>query len=368
MQLQQKKRRIFAKTLLVLLAFFAVLSSLAPYISPLTFWPVAILGLGFYYLYIIVALLLVSLLLLRRKSFFIILIPFLTGLPVIIKFIAFHFKERTFADNSHAFKVMTYNVRIFDLYNWSRNLKSRIEFFDFFNKEKPDVLCLQEFYTSCNKEHQNLESIRETDTLKNVHALLPIFLYGTDHFGIATFTHYPIIKKETIFSDSSSANGAICTDILIKNDTVRVYNLHLQSIRFRKEDYGFVKNISTPDSNNYLRNVAGIITRLKKAFKKRTLQAQIVARHIELCPYPYLVCGDFNDTPSSYAYHLISKNTQDAFLTNGSGAGKTYNGIFPAFRIDFILTSPDLRTTSYLNHTFSLSDHYPVSANVEIVK
>lgn len=365
MPAKPKKRKLVIRAILILIALVALLSSIAPYVSPLTFWPVAILGLGFYYFYILNLSMLILLLFFRRKFFFVCLIPFLCGLPVILNFLAFNFNDaETTSDDKQSFKILTYNVRIFDLYSWSRNLESRLKYFDFFEKENPDVMCLQEFYTSSNAEHRNMETLRQRRGAVNVHSLLPIFIYGTDRFGIATLTRFPIIHRETIFADSSSANGGIATDVLIGNDTVRIYNLHLQSIRFKKEDYGFVKNISSFNKQSWFSGAFGIIGRLKKAFIKRTKQAQLVADNIKKCPHRFVVCGDFNDTPASYTYHLISKNMEDAFLKNGLGAGKTYNGIFPAFRIDYILCSPQLKTASYTKHPFNLSDHFPVSAKV----
>ena len=42
-------------------------------------------------------------------------------------------------------KVMSYNVRLFDLYNWSHNTATRNEILDLIRVEDPDILCLQEF-------------------------------------------------------------------------------------------------------------------------------------------------------------------------------------------------------------------------------
>jgi endonuclease/exonuclease/phosphatase family metal-dependent hydrolase len=367
MKLKPKKRNIIFSGFALAVSSLTFLSSLAPYISPQTFWIIAILGLGFYYLYIINFIFLAWCIVRIKKTFFISLVPFLTGLPVLLHIIAFNFSSpQKTSEKNNSIKVITYNVHIFDLYNWRHNAESRLKFFDFFTKENPDILCMQEFYTSTNAGYRNLDTLKQFLHCKNVHALLPIFIYGTDYFGIATLSRFPILKKEIIFSDPKSANGGISSDVLIGNDTVRIYNLHMQSIRFKNEDYKYVKNISAAHEDKPVQGLLGIVKRLHKAFIKRAKQADLVAESIRQCPYPVIVCGDFNDSPSSNTYHTISNSLSDSFLENSRGAGSTYNGIFPAFRIDYILHSNKISSSNYKKHHFTLSDHFPIATELEL--
>ena len=98
------------------------------------------------------------------------------------------------------------------------------------------------------------------------------------------------------------------------------------------------------------------------AFSIRARQARTVAAHIRRCPYPVIVCGDFNDTPLSYTYHVLGKQLQDAFAEAGFGLSNTYNGLLPSFRIDYILYSSHFKAVSYSCDRIDLSDHFPVSA------
>jgi endonuclease/exonuclease/phosphatase family metal-dependent hydrolase len=75
-----------------------------------------------------------------------------------------------------------------------------------------------------------------------------------------------------------------------------------------------------------------------------------------------ILCGDFNDTPASYAYHLISTDLLDAFVENGNGFGRTYAGKFPQFRIDYIMHSKDLKCTKFTRSEETLTDHFPITA------
>ena len=80
------------------------------------------------------------------------------------------------------------------------------------------------------------------------------------------------------------------------------------------------------------------------------------------------MCGDFNDTPSSYTYTTISKNLKDAFVETGTGFGRTYVGKFPSYRIDYILYQGELNAYDFQTLPDELSDHYPITAFFELKK
>ncbi|MBS1764362.1 MAG: endonuclease/exonuclease/phosphatase family protein, partial [Bacteroidetes bacterium] len=272
--------------------------------------------------------------------------------------------DNTHGTSENTIKIVTYNVRVFNLYNWIHNLETRAEIFKQFQKQDPDILCMQEFYTSSIKPFNNIDTLPTILRAKNIHALLPIKERGQDEWGIATFTSYPIIHRETIFSDSNSANGCIATDIVVNKDTVRIYNVHLQSIRLMDKDYRYIHDFSANQSGQQLQGAFRIIKLLKKAFGKRARQAEDIAESIKNCPYKIIVAGDFNDTPSSYAYHLISRQLKDSFLEKGKGISSTYIGPLPWLRIDYILHSPAINCVSYTRVNSKLSDHHSIQAVV----
>ena len=142
--------------------------------------------------------------------------------------------------------------------------------------------------------------------------------------------------------------------------------MHLQSIAFIKEDYKFIEAIQNNKETENIEPSKNIIKRLKRAFIKRSSQANLIAAHIEDCDYPVIVCGDFNDTPNSYCYKTISNKLNDAFVSSGNGFGRTYTGIFPSFRIDYILYSNAFKSYKYKTIQKKFSDHYPVSTYLEL--
>jgi endonuclease/exonuclease/phosphatase family metal-dependent hydrolase len=115
-------------------------------------------------------------------------------------------------------------------------------------------------------------------------------------------------------------------------------------------------------SDEELVNTKNVLRRIRKAVQLRAKQANELRVDMEACPYPVIVCGDFNDTPFSYFYQTIRGDLKDAFLEKGEGFGYTYFSLPVKFRIDYILHSDHLQTYSFHTKEVKLSDHYPITA------
>jgi len=108
---------------------------------------------------------------------------------------------------------------------------------------------------------------------------------------------------------------------------------------------------------------------LRIAFINRGQQADIVKKHINSSPFPVILCGDLNDTPSSYAYRKITSGLTDAFVESGRGFAVTYAGeSFPSFRIDYIFHDEVFESRRFTRHKISYSDHYPISCTLVMTK
>ena len=83
------------------------------------------------------------------------------------------------------------------------------------------------------------------------------------------------------------------------------------------------------------------------------------------CPYPIIICGDFNDTPLSFSYHTLANELIDSFEKAGRGIGNSHTKI-PFLRIDYILHDSFFKTVKYNKHREALSDHYPISSELKI--
>lgn len=267
----------------------------------------------------------------------------------------------TISENDPSLRIMSYNVRTFNKYSWNKNGNSRDGIFEVISDNDPDILCLQEFYT-INKTGQ-----REGDIRQKLKSYPWNSIYYSIHssketgFGIATYSKYPIIKTSRIPFDNTM-NQAVYSDILVENDTFRVFNIHLQSIRFGEKNYSFLDTISFKYGNKQIAEVKDIGNRLRNAFVLRAEQSKIIHNYILDSPYRVIVSGDFNDTPLSYAYNRIHSGLTDAFRHSGSGLGNTYAGDFPSYRIDFIMHSKEMESEKFNRIKSRYSDHFPIVA------
>lgn len=348
----------------VVIGIFLIVSTLSVYLNPNSFPYFALLGMGFPILLSIVSLLFIYWIVRRKKKFiFFNTVVLLVTMPFITDFVQINLSE-TSTENS--IKVMTFNVRQFDYYNWRENIELRDKYFEYIKSEQPDIICFQEFFSSNSDNLRNIELLtKEVLKTENMHFFPTHKLYKDRLYGIATFSKYPIINKSEISFEGSS-NLCIYTDLLIGTDTVRVYNNHLQSIKFQPADYQFIDSLKLELDSSQVDEAMGIVKRLLTGFEIRANQADIISKNIANCKYKTIVCGDFNDTPISYTYHKMLGNLNDSFIKIGTGIGNTYNGSFPSFRIDYVFYDDNFECTKYVSPRVDLSDHYPVISYLKI--
>jgi len=346
----------------IIAALLLLGSYLSLYISPETFYPLAFLGLGYPILLILNLLFVIYWTVFFRLQVIISGVVILLGIFIFPRIIQYHaapeITNKTAGDSLT--KVMTFNVRLFDLYNWKNNKNTRNKIINFIVKQEVEVLNFQEFYADDENEFLNIDSLKSKLNFENSNIHYTTTLRKTDHWGIATFSKYPIIKKGFIEFNAKGNNSCIFSDIVKGKDTIRYYNLHLQSIHFKNEDYKFIDSLNTNKNVSEVRGIKKILRKLKMAFVKRSTQVDLVINHIQNSPYKVVVCGDFNDTPVSYTYNMFSKKLDDAFIKSGSGFGNSNTEILPQ-RIDYIFHSASIKSYSFKTNKVNLSDHYPLT-------
>lgn len=342
---------------------------LAPYISPAWFWPISFITLAFPFLLGLLVIFLAGWLFFNYKYAFLSLTALFLGWKSISAFLAFNLPSGNKpAPAAQSLTVMSYNVSQFGLYREKDSKYNRQAMFALIKKQEPDIACFQDFYTSERKnDFNNREDISREMKMPFRFFSSDFNRNGMQHWGSIIFSKYPIIASDKVkMSMGPLSESLIYADIVKDDDTIRIVNMHLESYRFNEKDYTDIRKIKNQEDTGLVAT-KNIIQKMREAYIRRSQQADIVGNFIRQSPYPVIVCGDFNDTPASYTYFTIKGNLQDAFLNKGWGVGRTFNGIAPTLRIDYVFASTDFKVNSFRRIISDLSDHYPVIANLSLV-
>ena len=333
------------------------LASLSLWINP-AFWTFpSILALGYEWLLLLNLLLALPWLMTKHKSYALLfVIGLLITLPATRNTFSFSSASAS-ADANKSLKVMTYNT----LCLGKERDKDQTKILRFIREQDADVVCLQEIRTSKRDRQYYLTLNAVKQQLGYEYSYIDYKNYQGEHsYGMAVFSRYPLINKQTIRYESYFNQSDRC-DIVVGSDTIRLINNHLESNQLTAAD------LTIPHlQSEQLRQSADHIThKLTAAYPVRVSQARIVRGEIDQSPYPVLVCGDFNDVPVSYTYRTVSRSLHDAFLeTTRFSGGHTFTKRQLGIRIDFILYSDRFDAVSCDVLDAPYSDHLPVVATL----
>ena len=275
------------------------------------------------------------------------------------------FKSAEFDTNEKKIRVMSYNVNLFDYYGHINTEKGQTqrEILNFIASETPDIICFQEFredsrnavVTPFLAQRSDLRYASQSRYNQNI------------SFGNKIYSKFPILHDSLIRFENST-NMVLFADILAYGDTIRVFNFHLESIGFQESDDAFYRELTTAPTevSDIKKGLGNLLRKINKAYLKRAEQARLLARLIADSPYPTLVCGDMNDTPTSYTYRQISKKLHDSFRKRGFGLGTSYSGVYPSFRIDYIFFSERFYCENFTTIRVKYSDHFPICSDLKI--
>ncbi|MBP3237051.1 MAG: endonuclease/exonuclease/phosphatase family protein [Bacteroidales bacterium] len=198
----------------------------------------------------------------------------------------------------------------------------------------PDIICLQE------RPHTSLVAWDSIRTAFGELEYAAVNSREDEVLNLAILSRWPILEMVEYYVPDSY-NKSLCVDIAMPEDTVRLFNVHLQT-------NGLCLG-SKPS--------AGLFRNLRANAAKRKAQVEEIASAVAASPYPVIVCGDLNVPPASYSYRKISAFLDDAFLKAGKGWGGSYQGLGGLLRIDYILCSPAFAVSSYSLVPNAWSDH-----------
>lgn len=354
-----------SRTANLIVVVLLLISLSASYISPNKIWFIPFWGL-LLPLFVFLNFIFVMLWILRKRYFAVVsLLAIGSCLPQLFKLIATNIKTSTeHTDKTTLIKVMSYNVRDFDLYNWSENINSKEKIFQTIQEANPDVISFQEFYNDTSAEFNTIKQLQKLGYKYN-YFTRELVLRGSDEWGIALFSKWPIREAGSVVKQTFNTGygkkpfKGLYADIMVDNTVIRFIDVHLQSIYFGTEDYATIDEFRATQSLNE-HGIKSIIIKLRKAFERRAQQADQLKEFLNAQDKPIILCGDFNDLPNSYAANVVSKNLKDAFISRNFGIGHTYNGKLPFLRIDYMLTSPafEIHKCKVLNN--KISDHFPL--------
>lgn len=321
-------------------AFLLLISYILPFIPPKTFALLSVLSLGVPFLILVNSIFFLYWLIKLKKQLLLSLVVLIIG------YFSFGSLYKFSSDDDilheHQLKVMNYNVRLFNLYNWIPEKGIQEKMVDLIKQKAPDVLSIQEYHP-----HPKVD--------------LSFFKYKFEKlsgkktkYGQVILSQYPILNSGSIEFPETD-NNAIFVDILKADDTIRIYNIHLQSLKIDTK----MENFNQEDSELLLRKT-------EHTFEKQQFQTELFLKHKEACPYKVIIMGDFNNTAFSYVYKELKGTMKDAFKEAGNGFGRTYDFRFFPVRIDFIFSDPSYEITDFKTIDNKYSDHYPIMATFKL--
>jgi len=357
---RRKKRKgspwpvaIIFRLILIVSAVALMMSYVSIFINPTK--SVIPLFFGLYFIPIVTLNIIILLLAIsRRRSIawitFIVLLPSVLFADLFVKW-----GKPEEGKKGNTLLLCTYNVGLFaqETGHSRKDQLSRVAIF--IEQEKPSVVCFQEFYA---KDTSLIRTKFPSYPYKQSH-----FFRSSDggRFGNLTISKYPILSGGKI-TFKRSTNLCIYSDIDYYGKTIRIFNTHLEShsISFT----ALIKKMS--NSEKVSEEILNVHERLASTFKKRGRQVDTIAARLSESDYPAIICGDFNDTPMSYTYHILMKDRKDSFRESGKGFSASYSYLWPLLRIDYIMYPDYFWSMSHTTMKVSYSDHFPVFSEIII--
>lgn len=284
-----------------------------------------------------------------RAWFFVSIATLLLFIPYFLTMFQISFKTIPLI-NDRDLCIATYNVKSFSYKGlYTENFKN-IAFS--LSEKKPDIICFQEIWFDKKLPIDSIAKFLE----------MPYYSIGENGLGVidlAIFSKFPIIKTESQIYPNTH-NGSMFCDIIFKNIIIRVINVHLQSSNFsnKKNEINNLKQVFKP--RTFAKAIQNIYITISQNSIKRAQQSIEINNIIKKCSYPIFVCGDLNETPSSFVYEKVKGNLTDGFRQGGRGFGATYKKLFGILRLDYIFHSKEFQCINYFNENLTYSDHRPV--------
>ncbi|MDB5202166.1 MAG: hypothetical protein JWQ27_1575 [Ferruginibacter sp.] len=367
-----KIRRFTKGTFILANLFTAILFLLgcfSVYFNPKHFWFIGFFTLASFYLLLVLVFFIFFWLFVKPRYLFISIIAIAVAIQPLKHLLQLRLTPNfTAAKHPANMRIMSWNVEHFDIREHKTHPERKQEMIDIINQHQPDVACFQEMVASDSVPGaiNYIPDFQQKLGMPNYHYSYnkKLDFDNSHHFGLIIFSKYPIIARHTLSYAPNDYNSIFqYADIVKGADTFRIFNVHLQSLKFDDNNMRYLEQPSLKDEIN-IKESKSLISKLKTGFIKRQVQSEHIRRAIEASPYPVIVCGDFNDVPNSYAYSTIGKGLKNAFAEKGTGIGRTFYSISPTLRIDNIFADKRFSIEQFVRVKKKLSDHFPLVADL----
>ncbi len=354
------------------IAFFMLVGCYGSFLNQKTFWFTGLFTLATLYFLLLLVGFLIFWLFVKPRLIFISLLTIAICWGPLRQAIRFRVRnDFSVTKNPAALRVMSWNVSHFDILEHKTHPEKKWEMVDLVSGIHPDVACFQEMVASDSapKAINKLTDFLSKFEMDQYHySYNPKLDFDSKHrFGIIIFSKYPIINKQTVGYSPYDYNSIFqYVDIVKEKDTFRVFNIHLQSLKFTQDNRKYIDDPSLEGEAD-IEKSRSVLAKFRIGFSKRVTQSNRIREEIEKSPYPVVVCGDFNDVPNSYAYRTIGKDLQNAFTEKGAGIGSTFDGISATLRIDNIFADEKFTVLQFGRIKKKLSDHFPIIADLSLV-
>ena len=258
------------------------------------------------------------------------------------------------------FSVLSYNVNAgLNFAEISEGDTSAISLSEWIMDQEADIQCYQEFIDTRRRtgfdvinllKSKGYQSYFSFDSISNANR------YGRI-VGTLIFSRYPILKSGDVLASENGFNRISFADLLIKTDTVRVINVHLESMGLKPFHPANADGFESRKENTRI-----LLSKLKEGVFERSEQIKVLAAFVGTSPHPVVCVGDFNELPYSYSYQFLKTRMKNTFEQVGKGFGFTYNGnTLRILRIDNQFYSSGLRPVQFITRKeVELTDHFPL--------
>lgn len=324
----------------ILLILVLLLAYASPLIDPNSFWPMATLGLVSPILWFV--LLLFAFYWIRKKdnALYLSLVVLVLGWDMLS--VVFAWPDGQQATANESLKIVSLNGHAFK----TDDKKAALYIKDL----AADVVCFQEFYqhkakTELVKQMQNTAGFK--------HA------YYDYKGGMAVFSHYPLKNGATHYF-KNRVNGYLSIDVEAPTGVFRLFNVHLQTNAISSMANKMAEEGDLKEKKTWL-TIKGMLSRHGRSSATRVTQSKRILAEVKASPYPVVLCGDFNEVPTSFLYQQYRSLFQDAHLAQSWGLGATYAGSLRGLRIDYLMPDHHFAIHEMQTHDCFFSDHKAIS-------